>query len=82
MAAGNAGCPFRFLKFYWSFSSLYAIIFLYNASVVFGGMMGALVVRAEPAVYVPNGQGEEITEGVVPKKSMLIALRRGRDSLL
>ncbi len=39
-----------------------------------GFVMGALTVLAEPAVHVLNQQVEEITQGLVKKKSMLMAL--------
>ncbi len=40
-------------------------------------VLGLVVVLAEPAVHVLNKQVEEITHGVVSKKSMLIALSIG-----
>ena len=45
--------------------------------VVFGFIIGAVVVLAEPAVHVLNKQVEEITDGTVTKRSMLIALSVG-----
>ena len=36
--------------------------------------MGVLVVLAEPAIHVLNGQVEEVTGGLVSKKSMMIGL--------
>ena len=39
-----------------------------------GFILGLVVVLAEPAVHVLNKQVEEITDGAVTKKSMLIAL--------
>lgn len=45
--------------------------------VVFGFVIGMLVVLAEPAVHVLNRQVEEITDGTVSKKSMMIALSVG-----
>ncbi len=42
--------------------------------VIVGVVIGAVVVLAEPAVQVLNRQVEEITDGAVSKKSMLIAL--------
>ena len=45
--------------------------------VIFGLVLGALVVLAEPAVHVLKKQVEEITNGTVSKKSMLIALSVG-----
>jgi len=44
---------------------------------VFGFIIGLVVVLAEPAVHVLNKQVEEITDGTVSKKSMLIALSIG-----
>jgi hypothetical protein len=45
--------------------------------IVFGFVIGALVVLAEPAVHVLKKQVEEITNGTVSKRSMLIALSVG-----
>ena len=45
--------------------------------VLFGLVIGALVVLAEPAVHVLKKQVEEITSGTVSKRSMLIALSIG-----
>lgn len=45
--------------------------------VIFGFVIGMLVVLAEPAVHVLNRQVEEITDGTVSKKSMMIALSVG-----
>ena len=45
--------------------------------VIAGVVLGAVVVLAEPAVHVLNKQVEEITEGTVSKKAMLIALSLG-----
>ena len=45
--------------------------------VAFGFIIGAVVVLAEPAVHVLNKQVEEITDGTVTKRSMLIALSVG-----
>jgi hypothetical protein len=42
--------------------------------VVFGIVAGVLVVLAEPAIHVLNSQVEEVTGGLVTKKSMLIGL--------
>ena len=42
--------------------------------VVFGIVAGVLVVLAEPAIHVLNSQVEEVTGGMVTKKSMLIGL--------
>lgn len=44
---------------------------------IFGFILGFVVVLAEPAVHVLNKQVEEITDGMVSKKSMLIALSIG-----
>lgn len=46
-------------------------------TVVFGFILGTVVVFAEPAVHVLNRQVEEITSGTVSKKSMMIALSIG-----
>lgn len=45
--------------------------------VVFGFILGTVVVLAEPAVHVLNKQVEEITGGTVSKASMMIALSVG-----
>ena len=45
--------------------------------VVFGLIMGVLVVMAEPAIHVLNAQVEDITGGYVKKKSMMIGLCAG-----
>ena len=42
--------------------------------VVFGFVLGAMVVLAEPAVHVLNKQVEEVTGGAISKRSMTIAL--------
>ena len=42
-----------------------------------GLVMGVLVVLAEPAIHVLNGQVEEITGGYITKKSMLMGLCLG-----
>ena len=42
-----------------------------------GFILGLVVVLAEPAVHVLNKQVEEITDGAVSKKSMLLALSIG-----
>lgn len=44
---------------------------------IFSFVIGAVVVLAEPAVHVLNKQVEEITEGTVSRKSMMIALSIG-----
>lgn len=43
----------------------------------FGFVIGMVVVLAEPAVHVLNKQVEDITDGTVSKKSMMIALSVG-----
>ncbi|MCQ2063700.1 MAG: DUF1538 domain-containing protein [Fibrobacter sp.] len=48
-----------------------------KALVVAGFVIGLVVVLAEPAVHVLNKQVEEITGGLVTKRSMLIALSVG-----
>lgn len=45
--------------------------------VVFGLVMGMIVVLAEPAIHVLNKQVEEVTGGGVTKRAMLIALCLG-----
>ena len=42
--------------------------------VAFGLIAGVLVVLAEPAIHVLNGQVEDVTGGLVTKKSMMIGL--------
>ncbi len=42
--------------------------------VVFGVVVGVLVVLAEPAIHVLNSQVEEVTGGMVSKKSMMVGL--------
>ena len=42
--------------------------------VVFGLFIGVLTVLAEPAIHVLNGQVEEVTGGLVSKKSMMVGL--------
>ena len=42
--------------------------------VVFGLAAGVLVVLAEPAIHVLNSQVEEVTGGLVTKKSMMVGL--------
>lgn len=42
--------------------------------VVFGFVLGAMVVLAEPAVHVLNKQVEEVTGGAISKRSVTIAL--------
>ena len=44
---------------------------------IFSFVIGMVVVLAEPAVHVLNKQVEEITEGTVSRKSMMIALSIG-----
>ena len=48
-----------------------------RALVVAGFVLGMVVVLAEPAVHVLNKQVEEVTGGLVTKRSMLIALSVG-----
>ncbi len=45
--------------------------------IVAGFILGMVVVLAEPAVHVLNKQVEDITDGTVSKKSMMIALSVG-----
>ena len=45
--------------------------------VLFGFILGLVVVLAEPAIHVLNKQVEEITNGSVSKRSMMIALSVG-----
>ncbi len=45
--------------------------------IIFSFIIGMVVVLAEPAVHVLNKQVEEITEGTVSRKSMMIALSIG-----
>jgi len=47
------------------------------AVTIIGFVLGLVVVLAEPAVHVLNKQVEEITQGAVSKKSMMIALSVG-----
>ena len=47
------------------------------AIIITGFVLGLVVVLAEPAVHVLNKQVEEITNGTVSKKSMMIALSVG-----
>ncbi len=44
---------------------------------VFGFILGMVVVLAEPAVHVLNKQVDDITDGTVSRKSMMIALSIG-----
>ena len=46
-------------------------------AVIFSLVIGMVVVLAEPAVHVLNKQVEEITEGTVSRKAMMIALSIG-----
>ena len=46
-------------------------------AIIFSLVIGMVVVLAEPAVHVLNKQVEEITEGTVSRKSMMIALSIG-----
>ena len=45
--------------------------------VLFGLMVGMLVVLAEPAIHVLNQQVEEVTGGLITKRSMLLVLCAG-----
>ena len=45
--------------------------------IIFSFMLGMVVVLAEPAVHVLNKQVEEITEGTVSRRAMMIALSLG-----
>lgn len=47
------------------------------AATIIGFILGLVVVLAEPAVHVLNKQVEEITNGTVSKKAMMIALSVG-----
>ncbi len=46
-------------------------------AIIFALVIGMVVVLAEPAVHVLNKQVEEITDGTVSRKSMMIALSIG-----
>ena len=48
----------------------------------FGVVIGVLVVLAEPAIHVLNGQVEEVTGGLVSKKSMMLGLCIGVGSAI
>jgi hypothetical protein len=48
-----------------------------NLLIIFGFVIGTVVVLAEPAVHVLNKQVEEVTDGAVSKRSMMIALSIG-----
>ncbi len=50
--------------------------------VIFSLLLGAVVVLAEPAIHILNKQVEEITEGTVSKRSMMIALCIGVGSAI
>ena len=45
--------------------------------IVFGLIAGVLVVLAEPAIHVLNAQVEDVTGGLVTKKSMIVGLCAG-----
>jgi len=45
--------------------------------ILFGFILGMVVVLAEPAVHVLNKQVEEVTDGTVKKSSMMVALSLG-----
>ena len=47
------------------------------AVVIFAFVIGMIVVLAEPAVHILNKQVEDITEGAISKRAMLIALSLG-----
>ena len=48
-----------------------------TVAIIFSLVIGMVVVLAEPAVHVLNKQVEEITEGTVSRRSMMIALSIG-----
>lgn len=48
-----------------------------TVAIIFSLVIGMVVVLAEPAVHVLNKQVEEITEGTVSRKAMMIALSIG-----
>ena len=50
--------------------------------VVFGLLMGVLCVLAEPAIHVLNSQVEDVTGGLVKKKSMMLGLCIGVGSAI
>ena len=50
--------------------------------IVFGLIMGVLVVMAEPAIHVLNSQVEDVTGGLVSKKSMMLGLCIGVGSAI
>jgi len=45
-----------------------------NLLILFGLVVGVLVVLAEPAIHVLNGQVEDITGGLVSKRAMMMGL--------
>ncbi|MBO7251299.1 MAG: DUF1538 domain-containing protein [Oscillospiraceae bacterium] len=45
-----------------------------NLLILFGLVVGVLVVLAEPAIHVLNSQVEDVTGGLVKKKSMMLGL--------
>lgn len=47
------------------------------ALLIFGFILGVVVILAEPAVHVLNHQVEQVTQGAVSRRSMLIALASG-----
>ena len=56
----------------------YAMGELHPAVMVgFGVVMGVLVVLAEPAIHVLNAQVEEVTGGLITKRSMILGLCMG-----
>ncbi len=50
--------------------------------IVFGLVVGVLVVLAEPAIHVLNGQVEEITGGLISRRSMIFGLCIGVGSAI
>ena len=50
--------------------------------ILFGLLMGVLCVLAEPAIHVLNAQVEDVTDGLVSKKSMLLGLCIGVGSAI
>ncbi|MBQ3504722.1 MAG: DUF1538 domain-containing protein [Oscillospiraceae bacterium] len=50
--------------------------------IVFGVFVGVLTVLAEPAIHVLNGQVEDVTGGLVSRKSMMVGLCIGVGSAI
>ncbi|MBQ3894193.1 MAG: DUF1538 domain-containing protein, partial [Clostridia bacterium] len=48
-----------------------------DVPVIFGFVTGMATVAAEPAVHVLNSKVEEVTNGMISKRSMMIALSAG-----